>query len=327
MAKHLDEIMMSDKGYIDSFDDIEKLTEKVMNMSARDLMVRGGYDPNTIVDDLLIFNALPEDCSYNVRICDMLNMTNELIHCEYPNDRACAARYAVITAEMLNKASYASADIKLFLSISVKALADFMDKKAGKNKPKCRKKYRRIIGMAKKNALLEVTEKTTIKALTDGIRPYMTKWDPRMYTKAFINYAENCCEIIRKIFIDFMREGYKDMFDFSKLQKSVNENEYACEKYIEEDIDDFGDDDFDEFKEFDFQDFEEIIDIYEELPCDISGDKADETAEYEQLAIEFQPLPYDTDVKAEAGSNNEWDKLIDMISLVSAKTKQAKNKY
>lgn len=295
-------MMMSDKGYIDSFDDIEKLTERVMSIDARKLTVREGYNPNTIVEDLLIFNALPEDCSYTVRICDMLNMARQLVHCQYPGDRICTARYAVITADMLDKASFVSSDIKLFLSISVKAFADFMDKRSGKIHHECKMAYKAIIAMAKESALLEVTEKTTIKAVIEGIRPYMTRWGPRMHLNAFVNHTENCCEIIRKIFVDFIYAGYADMFDFSKLKKAVNEQRRKDILEIEESIEaEFLDPDFDE----------------EELPFDMDY----EADEFEQLSIEFQALSEDTGRGSDKESNDESDSSADITSGADKKIK------
>ena len=295
MGKYLDEIMlMSDKGYIDSFNDIEKLTEKVMNMNARSLIVSDGYKPDTIVDDLIIFNDLPDGCSYEVRVCDMLNMAYELGYGEHADTDDCACeRYTAIIAELLNKAAGTSAEIKLFLSISVKALADFMDKKSKKNKHKCRKIYETIIEMAKENALFEVTEKTTVRAVINGVRPYMTKWGPRMRARTFINYAENCCDIIKKIFIDFMCEGYKDMFDFSKLREAF------IKQQEQDDL---------EFKEY----------MEQEL-FDTDDDKAAGIYECEQLCIEFQPLSADNDDGSDKESDSEWNKLFEMLNLLHEK--------
>lgn len=313
MGKYLDEIMMmSDKGYIDSFDEIEKLTEKVMNMDARTLTVRDGYKPDVIADDLICLNELPDSFKYTVRICDMLNMAHALSYAgsegRLYND---CERYAVMTAEILNKASYAYADIKLFLSISVKAFADFMDKRSGKTDRICNTMYKDIVDMAKKNALLDVNEKTTIKAVIAGVRPYMTKWNPRMCVNTFVNYALNCCEIIKKIFVDFIRTGYEDMFDFDKLRENFIRleeiEELECEKYMEAEFHamcgEFNDD--------------------EELPFDIDGgenDKAEETDEYEQIAIEFQPLSDAADNKSDkksGGCNN----LLEELSSLCEKNK------
>lgn len=312
MGKYLDEIMtMSDKGYIDSFEEIEKLTEKVMNMEVRTLMVRDGLKPDAIIEDLLVFSDLPEDCSYNVRICDMLNMAREIGHCEFPGDSACTARYASITAELLNKAARTSGDIKLFLSISVKAFADFMDKRSGENNRKCKRIYEKIVTMAKENALLEVTEKTTIKAVIDGVRQYMTKWNVRMQAKTFVQYAENCCEIIKNIFVDLMLAGYKEMLDFDKLWKAVYE--LHCKDVLEDDqypevtmYDEFDDD------EFDYGEFDD----YEGLPFDI-----DETDEYEQCVIEFQPLSDGTDDKSHEKSGGNRNELSEELRLLCEQNK------
>lgn len=304
MGKYLDEIMMtSDKGYIDGFDDIEKLTERVMNIDARTLTVKGGYNPNIIIDDLISLNDLPGLFQYTVRICDMLNMAHALSYAgsegHFYHD---CKRYAVITAEILNKAAYASADIKLFLSISVKAFADFMDKKSGKTNRICSTMYRDIVDMAKENALLDVNEKTTIKAIIDGVRPYMTIWNPRMCANTFINYALNCCEIIEKIFVDFIRVGYEDMFDFIKLRENFIELEEKIELEIEESIE----------AEFPAPDFDE-----EELPFDMDN----EACEFEQLSIEYQALSGDTIRKSDKESGVESDSSANITSSADKKIK------
>ncbi len=246
MRKYLDEIMMmSDKGYIDSFDDIEKLTERVMNIDARTLTVKGGCKPDRIIYELIRLNKLPDLASYTVRICDMLNMAHVQAYAGSTgySDHVCA-KYAAITAELLNKAAHTSADIKLFLSISVKAFADFMDEKSGKKDRQCKRMYEEITVMAKESAQLDVDEKTTVKALIDGVRPYMTVWYPRMCTDIFIYHAQQCCEIIEKIFVDFIYTGYKDMFDFNKLRENFTERQREAQLEIEKLFDTDGNKDY-----------------------------------------------------------------------------------
>lgn len=299
MGKHLDEIMMmSDKGYIDSFDDIEKLTERVMNIDARTLTIKGGYDLNIIADDLISFNELPDTFRYPVRICDIFNMA----YAQECSDRAkllfeyICERYTVLTAELLNRASYSYSDIKLFLSISVKAFADFMDKRSGKKDCKCKKMYKKIIETAKESAHLEVNEKTTIMAIIDGVRPYITQWNPGMRIDIFVFHAENCCRIIKQIFVDFILAGYEDMFDFIKLRENFIELEEKIELEIEESMD--------------YLVFDE-----EELPFDMDN----EAAEFEQLSIEFQALSEDTGRVSDKESNGESDSSADITSSADKK--------
>lgn len=216
MGKHFDEIMrISDKGYVDSFDDIEELINKVMNIKAVDLNVKDYCQPNAFAAHLLKFNEnnLPYDNVQDIRICDMLNLTYDLEdYGDYIHER-----YAAVIAELLRSASKTSGDIKLFLSISVKAFADFMDKKSGTSKGS--ELYEEIAELAQSASKITVDEKMTIKALLNGIRPCMTRWNPLLSVASFTDHAINCCAIMEKIFIGCMRVGYEEIFDFSRIEE------------------------------------------------------------------------------------------------------------
>lgn len=225
MGKSFDELMrLSDKGYIDRFDDIDGIIYSLMNTSPEELEACYGSRANLIAGNLLILNSLPDEYISKLKFCDLLNMTAHLGEIYDINK---IYKYTELTGDMLLTAQNTIPKIKLFLAISIKSFTDFIDRKAGTNK--CSKIYREIQDIAEVDLNLDITDTTTFGGLLNRLINLMTRMSIGHPVEEFVDRREYCNEIIKMLFIDCMRLGYKELFDYVKLEISLYQT--ACDKF------------------------------------------------------------------------------------------------
>ncbi len=109
---------------------------------------------------------------------------------------------------------------ELFLAISVDSLMEFFTAKTGNLE--YTELYWRICISAKKCAAFEMTEETTLKMLFDSICGDMfASWNPGFNMDEYIGKIENCCLIVKQIFVDGIAAWYYNRFDILELSKTI----------------------------------------------------------------------------------------------------------
>ncbi len=109
---------------------------------------------------------------------------------------------------------------ELFLAVSVYSLMEFFTSKTGSLE--YTENCWRICISAKKYEAFEMTEKTTLKMLFDGICGDMfASWNPGFNMDEYIDKIENCCLIVKQIFVDGIAAWYYNRFDILELSKTI----------------------------------------------------------------------------------------------------------
>ena len=127
---------------------------------------------------------------------------------------------------------------ELFFAVSVDSLMEFFTSKTGSLE--YMENCWRICISAKKYANFSMTKQTTLKMLLDGICGDMfASWNPGFNTDEYIDKIENCCLIVKQVFVDGIAAWYYNRFDILELTKSIKGNAIK----FDESNDDCDDDD------------------------------------------------------------------------------------
>lgn len=221
MSKRIDEILrISDKGFVDEYDDIKIILENFLN-----------YKISTL------HNALPKNCDmydFTINVAKKLGNIDINNSSQIENLRLsellCIMKYfeknfkdphEVLMSYMKNLRNNISS-IKglpwatLFMSISVKSLMYFFNEMTYERK--FLELYKDIFYLSKDCAEFEISDYTTIKQLFDGITCTMyASWNPGYDKDAYIEKITQSCCIINLIFIDGIAEYcYRD-FNFNEF--------------------------------------------------------------------------------------------------------------
>ncbi len=214
MSKQLDRIMqISGKGYVDDFAD--NIVRKLDNI---------GHENN--------------DNAYT----DILRISDLLCIMRYLNVSFSAPDHILLSYMKNLRNNISGLKIlpwaELFLAISIYSLAEFFTAKTGSLE--YTELYWRICISTKKYAVFEMTEETTLQMLLDGICGEMfASWSPGFNNDEYIDKIENCCLIVKQIFVDGIAAWYYNRFDIFELSKSIKGNAIK----FDESNDDCDDDD------------------------------------------------------------------------------------
>lgn len=227
MSKQLDRIMrISDKGYVDDFDDIEEILEHFLNYTVETLtcVLPPGSKIQEFADNIvrrlgnIELESSSTDYTDTLRISDLLCMMRyfevffsdpDHISLSYMKN----LRNNICEMKILPWA-------ELFLAISIDSLMKFFTSKTGTLE--YTELYWRICISSKECATFEMTKETTLKMLLDGICGDMfASWNPGFNTDEYIDKIENCCLIVKQVFVDGIAAYYYNRFDIFELSKSI----------------------------------------------------------------------------------------------------------
>ena len=313
------------KGYIDDPVKAEKIIDDFMNSTLGELTVPG-YDTK----------------QFGIRL---LNDTYSASYVRHPED-ICFSQLLALTGIRSENTPEFWSNIKdllctvqghvgkarLFMSVTLKALTDFVNRKT--NSIKGSRTFNGIKERAENCLDFNVTDTTTVGQLFRRFGA-MTRWNNRFSLKEYEEHVLDCCSIIRLA----MDEYFRDVYDFGEFKRNLEELKYwdscdfveECEEEEEEEveydyiyptidpfdhIEDFGIEDYceedyiEDYCEEDCDDFEpDIYDIDDPMyPADEEPDLLDEPDEDESFEEEeFDEVP-------------DWDTVIETINK---KKKQA----
>ncbi|MDE6592706.1 MAG: hypothetical protein K2K57_06550 [Oscillospiraceae bacterium] len=245
MSKQLDRIMrISDKGYVDDFDDIEEILENFLSYTVETLtcVLPPGYKVQEFADNIvrklgnIKFESSSTDYTDTLRLSDLLCIMR-YFEVSYSDSDTILLSYMknlrnnICGLKVLPWA-------KLFFAISVDSLMEFFTSKTGSLE--FMENCWRICISTKKCSAFEMTKGTTLKMLLDGIcGDLFASWNPGFDTDEYIDKIENCCLIVKQVFVDGIAAWYYNRFDILELSKSIKGN--AIE--FDESNDDCDDDD------------------------------------------------------------------------------------
>lgn len=230
MSERIDEIMpISDKGYIDDYDNIAEILKHFLNYTMEELN-----------------SALPQSCKlYDFAIdiarklgniefvsqtsIESLRLSDLLCIMEYFK-RTCSDPGEVLISYMKNLRNniVCLKDLPwatLFMGISVKLLMDYFNKESGTNKYSSL--YLSICSLSRECAGFKVADTTTIRQLFDGTADALyASWNPGCDKDEYLDKIENSCLLIKCVFINGIAAWYYDKFNFiGFLEKHDTESE------------------------------------------------------------------------------------------------------
>lgn len=235
MSKRIDELMrISDRGFVDEYDDIKVILNNFLNYSMEELS-----------------NALPEGCDlygfadnaaqkfggikFNDReSLEKLHLSDLLCIMKYFEDTFNDSTGVLLSyLKNLRNNIFCLKNLpwaKLFLSISVKSLMDFLDKECGAYQYSAI--YRSMCGVSKECSQFELSENTTLKQLLDGTGSALfASWNPCYDKELYFETIESACLIIKFIFINGTAAWCYDKSEFLEFLEK-----YETEFDIMEDL-------------------------------------------------------------------------------------------
>lgn len=213
MKKFLDEIMKeSDKGYIDDLEYTEILAKKMICLTYEDLSAAKGYNTAALITDMVRANNYPECDVDKISFGDMLTLAAFNDYCEYD-------RFYDKLANLLLLISSVNPDVRLFTSVSVKALMELVDKKTDTDKGS--KMYEKIEEYMGKYFCRTISEGTTVKQLIGTLISKMTNRPLSMYMVEFNDIVDVSLEILEMLTVKALRDVFSEELDYKPLQERI----------------------------------------------------------------------------------------------------------
>ena len=244
MSKQIDRIMqISDKGYVDDFDDIEEILENFLNYNVETLtcVLPPGLKVQEFADNIVRkLGNIELECG-NTAYTDTLRISDLLCVMKY-FELSYSDSDTILLSYMKNLRNNICVLkvlpwAELFFAISVDSLMEFFTSKTGSLE--YMENCWRICISAKKYAAFEMTEETTLKMLLDGIcGDLFASWNLGFDTDEYIDKIENCCLIVKQVFVDGIAAWYYNRFDILELSKSIKGEVVKFDEHYDDSNDD-----------------------------------------------------------------------------------------
>lgn len=213
MKTQFDSIMrLSNKGYIDNPEDVEEITDAMMNCTLAEMTVPS-YNTACLGGRIMECFYLPADAAVDVRFGELLNLIR--VCCLEIDNPEMAAKLV----PMLRSVSQSVGSVSLFTAIPIKSLTQFITDKTQSPLPGYL--YRRICEKSSVALGYPIRDNTTVGDFIGHIENRMTRWLPGSSLKKFTEYAHSCCEIVKMLLVDCLRVGYIEMFKLSEFHSRI----------------------------------------------------------------------------------------------------------
>lgn len=274
---------ISDKGYIDSPEDIEDALDKALDITVAEMNVPERYNAVLTARRSLAVNDVPcldfDKSTLSEEYIGRLKFS-ELLALAGHSDPYDGFNLPAELCELLYYAASVSFGVKLFTAISVKAFTDYIDIKNGGSRGA--EIYRSICETAMEKLSLTIDETFTLQKLFGKLKSVMSYHTVQIDINIFADSVRYSCEILKEALTDSIRLVRPEVFDFESLKKRICEDtgvKYEKDNGVcftdgSEDIDDFDFDD--EAFEIDDDDFLPPID-------DIGGSDDDDFDDLDYL--------------------------------------------
>lgn len=305
MSRYLDELMrFSDRGYVERYDDIEEAIDKVLNTRLEEMHRPGCYDSDVIARRLFLCNNVPS-AAYDMRFLTMERLgglkVSELIalaehHYKYDEKRGYGSvNLSSEVFELLFHSAKRCFNVQFFMSLSVKALADYADKKTGGTKGS--EMYSCIRKMAGETLSLTIDDTFTLQRLFSEVRSAARYYSVSIGLDFFRDRVRCGRNILKKVLTDMIKLVRPEIFDFVSLKKRICSEmkvEYAYEPI---------------YPFMDTSDSEEDEDIEEDTFCDDDCDESDLFEDNENVPAY---VIYDSkkDTHSEEKKHPTWDEVV-----------------
>lgn len=229
MSKYLNELMrFSDKGYVDGYDNVEEAVDNMLNTRLEEIQFSQSYDPAVLVRRLFILNNVPNgyyDVSYLApEYLVRLKLSETIALAEHYYDYDEKRGYGSVNLssqvyEMLFYAAKRCFNAQFFLSVSVKALADYADKISGGTKGS--EMYSCIEKAARETLSLTVDGTLTLYDLFSKLESVMRYNSVSIGLNAFNDRVRCGRNILKRVLTDSIRLIRPEIFDFDGIKKRI----------------------------------------------------------------------------------------------------------
>ena len=244
MSKQLDRIMrISDKGYVSDFDDIEEILEHFLSYTVETLtcVLPPGYKVQEFADNIvrklgnIEFESSSTSYTDTLRLSDLLCMMRYFEVFFSDPDHILLSYMKNLWNNIVSLKVLPWAE--LFFAISVDSLMEFFTSKTGSLE--YMENCWRICISAKKYANFSMTKQTTLQMLLDGIcGDLFASWNPGFDNDEYIDKIENCCLIVKQVFVDGIAAWYYNRFDILELSKSIKGEVVKFDEHYDDSNDD-----------------------------------------------------------------------------------------
>ena len=226
MSKRIEEIMqLSDNGYIEAYDDIKVILEHFLNYTMEELdnALPKNHKILDFAADIAIRlgNIDITDISQleKITLSDLLCIMNHSEKIRHEPEEAILSymKYLRNSIACLKGLPWAT----LFMSISVNSLMSFFHEKT--NDCKYSKIYREICELSGLYGEHGISYLSTIKQLFDDtVGALFASWNPGFNKDEYFDKIENCCRIIKLLFLDGIASYYYENFNFFEFLEKYN---------------------------------------------------------------------------------------------------------
>lgn len=218
MSKRIDEIMqLNDSGYIEEYDDIAVILEHFLSYSMEEL--NNALPKNHKILDFAADIAIRlgsidiTDTSQleKITLLDLLCIMKHSEKTHYESEEAILSymKYLRNSIAYLKGLPW----VTLFMSISVNSLMSFFHEKT--NDRKYSKIYREICELSGLYGEHGISYLSTVKQLFDDtVGVLFSSWNPGFNKDEYFDKIENCCLILKRLFVDGIASYCYGEFNF-----------------------------------------------------------------------------------------------------------------
>ena len=214
MSNRIDEIMqISDNGYIEEYDDIKVILEHFLNYTMEEL--NNALPKNHKILDFAADISQLE----RITLSDLLCIMEHFEKTRHESEEAILSymKYLRNSIAYLKGLPWAT----LFMSISVNSLMSFFHEKT--NDCKYSKIYREICELSGLYGEHGISYLSTVKQLFDDtVGALFASWNPGFNKDEYFDKIENCCLILKRLFIDGIADYCYNNFNFFKFLEKYN---------------------------------------------------------------------------------------------------------
>lgn len=222
----------SRKGYIDDYDDIDKIVSRLATIPIEQLSNDCTNIILGVIRDFMEDNEMNPDRHREITFGETLCIIGSFYSCgaythlgmEWCMDTSmsvlCHIRIMMVSVQSANTT------MRLFMSMAVSSYLEYLAMKMGQQGKSIKKLITRFKKSIKHHVDFDITETTTIKELLDKLDAYQRRcWIPRKPIKDFENEIRTSYDDLYCFLVGHFKEAFPEYFDLNNLK-----NKYAIKE-------------------------------------------------------------------------------------------------
>lgn len=233
-------ISSSIKGYIDDYNDIDEIIDRLLNTTADYFNCEndGRSLLNKVTKTLMEFYDFPKERKGELTYGEMLCIIDEQRKEPYTSSDGRVIReeasmmLAGYLINILLSAEKTNATIKLFMSATVKGYLDYLDKKGSHSEGSRKHLFRRLYARTNRYLYEPIDTLTTVKKFLNQMSKYQSQgWNPFNSITEYEEKMRFCYQDLIFFMLDCFKPAFPEVFDFSRIT-----DKYENVQFEQEDI-------------------------------------------------------------------------------------------